>query len=90
MVTINEKTTAELDVTEKVNTLRTNLLNNGYRKIHEEDIAKSYNNEVLGTVVSETWLNPFKKIETTIHRKYNEGVLVGYEIFNKRLTNEEF
>jgi hypothetical protein len=88
MVTVNDK--KDFSCVEKVNAIRTNLLNNGYRKIYEDDIAKAYHNDILETVLTETWLNPHKKIETTIHRKYKDGVLVGYEIFNNRLTNEDF
>jgi hypothetical protein len=88
MVTVNDK--KDFSYVEKVNMLIDNLLNSGYKKTCEWTISECLVNEVLEKVVAETWLNPYKKIETTIHRKYKESVLVGYEIFNNRLTNEEF
>lgn len=88
MVTINEQ--KDFNIAEKVNMLIDNLLNSGYNRTHEGIMSQCWVNEVLEEVVSETWINPYKKIETIIHLKYKEGVLVGYEIFNSRLTNEEF
>jgi hypothetical protein len=88
MVTVNDK--KDYSIIEKVNMLIDNLLNSGYSRTYEGIVSQCWVNEVLEEVIAETWLNPYKKIETTIHRKYEEGVLVGYEIFNNRLTNEEF